>query len=117
MVIMARISKWGFGMAPLKTTTEARYRLAVLQMQRLLDGSLAWPAVDVEVLSEFKGLLNRRVKQDQWDWFTVYTRFGEPDPWTLKSAAQSVTQLRVAVKQADAELVEHLRWRLIDLDV
>lgn len=98
--------KWGFGMAPLLTRTEARYRSAVAQMRTLLEyqGPSAM-TIHPEVISEVKGMINRCIRQDQWDWFTVYCRFGCPAPNSLRTVSSLLPGLRKAVQSADLDAV------------
>lgn len=96
------IAKWGFGMAPLKQTTLTRYCDATRDVERFLAGELAAADISLESISEVKGLVNRCIQQDQWDWFTVFEMFGEPDLRDLYRASAALQHLRLALKEKDA---------------
>ncbi|WP_338752908.1 hypothetical protein [Bacillus sp. FJAT-52991] len=91
--------KWGFGMAPLKSKMEYEYKKAVYSVYKILTGIVSANEMDLDDISKLKGLINRCLRQDQWDWFTVYAKFGEPNPQILKSIPHFLTKLRRAVKK------------------
>jgi len=65
--------KWGFGMAPPKPDALNERQAACVAFLDVL-GSEDLPAANDELLSAIstvKGLFNRVVREDQWDWFTV----------------------------------------------
>jgi len=99
---LRRIPKWGFGMAPLTAKTIARYCNAVRVIEGFIDMKIAPEDVSLESVSEVKGLVNRCIQQDQWDWFTVFAMFGEPDFRDLHRASSALQNLRLALKDADA---------------
>lgn len=68
--------------------------------------------IAAENVSEVKGLVNRCVRQDQWDWFTVFARFGAPDPAYLRVVSALLPDLRKAILDNDAEQTGHLREQL-----
>ena len=95
--------KWGFGMAPPKDKTQALRVAACRDIVRLLISG-EFPRADtslLEAISEVKGLFNRIVRQDQWDWFTVHSQLGFPQSHISKLIARELTNLRTAVKQSD----------------
>jgi cold shock CspA family protein len=105
--------KWGFGMAPLLPKTEDRYRTAVLQVRTFLGlEDLRQTRLDAAAVSEVKGLVNRCIRQDQWDWFTVYSRFGAPDPRYLQLVSNLLPELRVAIVSDDMSRTERLHEQL-----
>ena len=111
----SRVSaKWGFGMAPISTRMRQRYDRAVQTVLDLLHGNIATEAVPLANLSEVKGMFNRCVKQDQWDWFSVYTEFGEPPLGQMSRIVRDLTDLRRSLLSTDNKSVESARARLID---
>lgn len=92
--------KWGFGMAPLKSKTEYKYKKAAYSVLKILTGNQE-SEIDLDDISTFKGMVNRCVKQNQWDWFTVYTKFGEPSPLKLRRMPSFLTELRNALKNSN----------------
>ena len=76
---MKKTQKWGFGMAPLKKETQKKNRQAIILVMNLIKYSETPKATQiVDSISWVKGLFNRIVKQDQWDWFTVNVYFDYP---------------------------------------
>lgn len=106
--------KWGFGMAPLKRKTEYENRKAAVTMLNFLEKK---PLEEKELddISRFKGMVNRCVRQDQWDWFTVYTLFKEPDPILLKYFDRPITDVRKGFKESDQQKIELSRQKLVSL--
>ncbi len=107
--------KWGFGMAPLKPHTELRYIEAVRHMRAFLcSNEPERDAILPMHISEVKGLVNRCIRQDQWDWFTVYSRLGCPNPKALRFISGLLPDLRAAVIASDTKLIrslwEYLGW-------
>jgi hypothetical protein len=101
--------KWGFGMAPIKNAVQhererhVKELLAFLNNQQLL-------FIDLQSISEVKGLFNRTLRQDQWDWYTVFEQLGRPSRRTAKIIAESLFQLRMQVKNgSEAEIRETKR--------
>ena len=86
--------KWGFGMAPVKPTTQERRNQAAATVLNLLQ-SADYPHSSVAGdISEVKGLFTRSFKQDQWDWFTVWTQLGRPGRKRCVSISQTLGYLR-----------------------
>lgn len=96
-----RIAKWGFGMAPISMQMRRRYDDAVQHLSDVLTGNLEIVEVVPELLSEAKGMVNRCVREDQWDWFTVYTDLGSPPRSLLRQAASHLVSLRRAAVSGD----------------
>lgn len=109
------IQKWGFGMAPLKPKTEYAYKKSVYSLYKILVDSSEIGQINIEDISAFKGLVNRCIKQDQWDWFTVYSRFGEPDPKQLLSIPNLLVALRKSLLSSDKDESERIREKLINI--
>jgi hypothetical protein len=86
--------KWGFGMAPISSLMQSRYDCAVESMIGYMED------VDVsmgqEDISEVKGMFNRCVRQDQWDWFSVHHKFGFPPLPVMRKIVQQLVELRKA---------------------
>lgn len=70
------VVKWGFGMAPLKEQTDYRNRKALVQVSDFVQGKMiSGKAPILDQISVVKGLFNRVMRQDQWDWFTINMYF------------------------------------------
>jgi len=107
-----KIPKWGFGMAPISPRMQGRYDFAVQSMQALLNDESTLTEVDPESLSELKGMFNRCVRQDQWDWFSVYTQFGGPPRREIDQIVPLIVELRRAVIEGDGDAVCVAKKRL-----
>ena len=97
------ISKWGFGMAPISTRMRVRYDEAAKTLGDLLDGKIDASKVEPNHISEFKGMLNRCIRQDQWDWFTVHSELGRPPIRFLHSVAKEMVSLRKSIVHHDSD--------------
>ena len=101
--------RWGFGMAPPKPTThKTRLEAAECTLRALALGSTASNAdpLVMESLSVVKGLFNRVVLEDQWDWFTVAGQLGYPSRRISRVIAQDLSHLRTAIKSLDTTQYE-----------
>ena len=97
--------KWGFGMAPLKPETERNNRQAMLAVRGFVAGDAKVVQKDIlGDISRVKGIFNRIVKQDQWDWFTVNMYMDYPEHKDLVNIVSGLSSLRKAiVEQNNAE--------------
>lgn len=105
------IAKWGFGMAPISIRMRPRYDEAVQTGLTFLEGQQT--DVDIDKVSELKGMFNRCLRQDQWDWFTVFEELGLPDDRFLRQIPQGLVELRKAVQNEDTLSLNQIRERLI----
>jgi hypothetical protein len=113
------IEKWGFGMAPPKLQTQNERRRACAEVLKLL-GSLDRPVDSVamlENLSITKGLFNRIVREDQWDWFTVAGQLGYPSRGISRVIAEQIAVFRAALRDANDEGYATARGNLLRLPV
>ena len=109
--------KWGFGMAPPKEETE-RQRLSACEDLLRITASTILPEPterNLEAISVVKGLFNRIVREDQWDWFTVSRQLGYPSRRMSRIVAKHLKSLRDAVKTQDAVAFDNARWTLCRL--
>ena len=88
------IAKWGFGMAPMSSRMRERYDNAVQNVLDFLYENIASDKVDPQNISELKGMFNRCVREDQWDWFSVHTELGYPSKRDMRSIANELKELR-----------------------
>lgn len=102
------ITKWGFGAAPFKPQTEYNYKKALHQVsQYISDNEIANGIEITNELSVVKGLLNRIIKQNQWDWFTVYMYLDYPPYSELNRIIPLLSNLRTAIlDEVEADIVE-----------
>lgn len=106
--------KWGFGLAPAKKPTQIAREKWVEHVLELLERPEAPAAlkVDLSALSEVKGLFNRVVRQDQWDWFSVARQLGYPSTRISKVISLTLGNLRTALRDGDAERADKSRSTL-----
>jgi hypothetical protein len=95
--------KWGFGMAPPKPTTQHQRSIACTNLLELLNARGRTKAREelLSQLSVIKGLFNRVVREDQWDWFTVARQLGYPSRGLARAIAHEISNLRSAIRDDD----------------
>lgn len=106
------IAKWGFGMAPISTTMRKRYDEAVQSVADYVLGNIELGDLCPDNISELKGMFNRCVREDQWDWFTVHAEFGNPSKRDMRTIVSELKSLRAHVidedEQAAKKTLQHL---------
>jgi len=107
--------KWGFGMSPVSDAMESRYFNATQEVANLMNSSIPVSKINIDLLSDFKGMINRCLKKDQWDWFTVYSRMGNPPIGLLSKIASLISDLRTKAKNSDFQAAEELIPVLVKL--
>lgn len=94
-------------MAPFKPNTARNNRKALVSVKNFINGE---GTINLDTITEdiswVKGLFNRVVKQDQWDWFTVNMYFDYPNHKDLVSIVNALTTLRKAIIDKDNPLGE-----------
>jgi hypothetical protein len=63
-------------------------------------------------LSEMKGILNRCLRKDQWDWFTLLRYLGYRGATQLRFAAAQIQDLKGSLKRVDREASSEALARL-----
>jgi len=117
---VGRVSeKWGFGMAPPKPHTQKTRQDACEQVKNVLErGDLTGSDTStLESVSIVKGMFNRIVREDQWDWFTVAGQLGYPPRHVSKLVAQDLGILHKAVKSSDEEGFSRTCTRIIKIGI
>ncbi len=110
---MTNISKWGFGMAPLKNTTDQLNKAAIESVKNFVLGINAINSKEfLDAISRVKGIFNRVVRQDQWDWFTVYMYLDYPSFKDARLIASDLSNLRTAITKKDYNLGKNSLSRL-----
>lgn len=102
-------------MAPLKPEHLRRYREAAEGLLRAVDDPAHLLSDSLEKISDFKGMVNRCARQDQWDWFTVYSLFGEPNPRPLWFLGHALQTFRLSLKNDDRPEIERSRLAVVSL--
>jgi hypothetical protein len=104
--------KWGFGMAPVKPRTQERRTRAAASVLSLLQSAGCPDSSVADDISEVKGLFTRAFKQDQWDWFTVWTQLGRPGRKYCMSISQTLGYLRRAITEQNVDRIPALQQQL-----
>ena len=87
----------GFGISNEKTKTREDRIKAIKEVRRLLErGKISQNTL--EALSVVKGMFNRVLKKDQWDWHTVYLQFGRPRKKACHEIVSNLKKLRDACR-------------------
>lgn len=98
MSLKSNTTKYGFGMAPLKKDIETKNRFCIKQVLNLLnDCSTLSSTAITESISTVKGLFNRIIKQNQWDWFTINMYFDYPTNKDIHIIISALTLLRQSI--------------------
>ena len=95
--------KWGFGMAPISARMQNRYDCAVESVIGYIEN--VDMVINIEDISELKGMFNRCVRQDQWDWFSVHHRFGFPPLPVMRKIVQQLIEFRKAFVSQDSKVI------------
>lgn len=107
--------KWGFGMSPIKEET-IQARLRSLQIVKTdLNEEITNVEDLLEAISLIKGLFNRVIRQDQWDWFTVWQQLGRPGKLRSTSIVSTLVKYRNAIKAQDLSQKLLEKENLLDL--
>ena len=106
------IPKWGFGMAPISSRMRRRYDRAVQTIFDLLNGNPADPDVVLSDVSELKGMFNRCVRKDQWDYAMVHEALGAPTEMDARRIVGDLTSLRKGLVAQDQVAVDAAQQRL-----
>lgn len=100
--------KWGFGMSPISDEMLKRYTEAIDEINAFVSYLKAPHQIELNSISEFKGMLNRCIKRDQWDWFTVHTKIGNPPIALMKKIVTNIIDIRNNIKNQEYILVNNL---------
>lgn len=111
-------AKWGFGNAPLKKHHLEKTHKAIHSVLSILEAIPESEDIDLlEAISHVKGQFTRTIKQDQWDWYTVWSLLGRPSRTPALRISKQLGELRSALKRADYPSAEKIRDELIAGDL
>lgn len=110
---MAKIAKYGFGQAPISSRMRRRYDSAVRQTLDAIHGADVDRVCVLDALSEVKGMFNRCVRKDQWDYATVREDLGTPNERTAARIVQRLVDFRTAIRDNDSTGIADARLRLV----
>ena len=100
--------KWGFGMAPIKLEVMAKRISQVEEVADYIVSKNVGTESLLESLSQVKGLFTRIYKQDQWEWFTVWSQLGRPGTKNSREISDLMYQLRKAIVSEEKEVSEEI---------
>lgn len=108
------VSQSQFGVMPVSERMRPRYKAALVAAIEVIEADRVPVAASMaDALSDLKGMFNRCVRRDQWDWCTVYHMLGEPPIGLCSKAAIAIGRLARAIRTGAAEeataLAEGLR--------
>ncbi|MEG5049832.1 MULTISPECIES: GIY-YIG nuclease family protein [unclassified Microcoleus] len=104
-------------MAPISARMQGRYDYAVQSMIDFLEGNTAIEEIEPDQISELKGMFNRCLRKDQWDWFNVFACFGSPSGQSLRPFIPLLIDLRRSVISGETQRVGSISQRLLQLDL
>jgi cold shock CspA family protein len=107
------IMKWGFGMSPISNTMKERYDDAVQTLTLFLRDIITTNEIELNVVSELKGMFNRSLRKDQWDWFTVYERLGYPSRREMQYFVYKIIALRQSLRDRETTLIDATKNDLV----
>ena len=99
-------------MAPISDKMRNRYDYAVETGLAAVGEDCSPDQVDPDGLSELKGMFNRSIRQDQWDWFSVHTELDRPTPSDMRRIVAWLTEMLRAVLALDEAKFEATKVRL-----
>ncbi len=111
------VAKWGFGIAPLKKETDYKYKKALRQtVNYVYDFPVSYGITITDEISVVKGMFNRIIRQDQWDWFTVNMYLDYPPTGVCSKIVKVLTTLRKSIISGDTDEIERNKNALKNLD-
>ena len=111
---MRTLHKYEFGMSDISVTMGRRFNAAVNNISLFLKNKISISEVDLDDISELKGMFNRSLRKDQWNWFTVYDRLGCPPINEMNSIVSRLVKLRKSIKENDFEQAMSIQKDLVN---
>ena len=100
-------------MSDLSVNMSRRFDTAVDIASLFLNNRISPHEVQLDAISELKGMFNRSLRKDQWNWFTVYDRFGCPPKNEMNHIVSQLVKLRKSLKEHDFEQALSIRGHLV----
>ena len=111
------VVKWGFGIAPLKKETDYKYKKALCQtVNYVYDYPVSYGITITDEISVVKGMFNRIIRQDQWDWFTINMYLDYPPLGVCSKMVNALNTLRKSIVSDDTDEIERIKKLLKNLD-
>ena len=117
MMQKTNIAKWGFGMAPISSRMRPRYDMAVQFTLDLMCGNPTDTEITLNAISELKGMFNRYLRKDQWDYAMVGEELGNPHYQHARAIASDLVILRTSLKESDENAASAAKRRLEHNDI
>lgn len=103
---VAFLSDSDFGRLPISDRMRPRYASALADILQMLPEEGEAPGNSLAPsISEVKGLINRCLRKDQWDWLSCYEALGRPDRRWMRRTVEMLDRLRRALRDADEAAV------------
>lgn len=97
-------AKWGFGNAPLKPEHYQKTVNAIgIVVELIADVPDVATTCQLDAISHVKGQFTRVVKQDQWDWCTVWLLLGRPSRAPARAISSGLAVFRCALVAGDRD--------------
>jgi hypothetical protein len=106
------LSDSNFGRYSITDGMRAKYVRGLRALQSILSDPPNLTTIQPDDLSEVKGMLNRCVRQDQWDWLTVYRILGLPTFHLLRLTVALLGEIARALRRGDAKQAHALIGQL-----
>jgi len=111
------LSDSDFGHLPISDRMRPRYIQALQSAFRLTFSPQDAKSVSPDHLSEVKGMFNRCIRKDQWDWLTVYDALGRPPISILGKAADWFGGLAGALRRGELEQIKRYTELISSLEL
>lgn len=99
---LKNVNDWEYGMATLSDITESKNRQAVISVKDMFEKTEPLVGKDIcKSISWLKGMFNRILRHDCWDWYTVNSYFNYPTFADLHAIVVSLASLRKAIINDD----------------
>jgi hypothetical protein len=110
--------KWDFGKMPLKDSQISKTVQSIDIFLAYIDNPHVQPTRDqLNCMSFIKAQFTSCIKEDQWNWFTVWTRLGRPDREYCRRISNSINNIRDACKQQKPTLLTEAISTIKKLDI
>lgn len=105
--MLIEVSDSDFGFLSISDRMRPRYVRALAQVANLLAKERAPQQGDADFVSEVKGMFNRCVRRDQWDWCAVFHALQEPSFSTSRKLAGALGEVSRALRADQVDIGRH----------
>lgn len=114
---MSDISKWAFGMAPFKKETHSQTLAAIEVMERFLKNEDSPSDAVLVSIGKVKGMFNRIIRQDQWDWMTTAAYMNFPSRKESRNTVATLNDLKTKIQMENSITTLICKERLIQFGI